>query len=93
MMVLLASAQEASQYTGPGSCSSPSCHGAVQPRSTTSVQQNEYSTWVIKDKHAQAFTVLSNSVSMRIELGDALRERGVRVRVAENGLIALKDAA
>ena len=54
------------KYTGPGSCSSPSCHGAVQPRSTTSVQQNEYSTWVIQDKHAQAFAVLSNPTSVRI---------------------------
>jgi hypothetical protein len=38
----------------------------VQPRATTSVQQNEYSTWVIQDKHAQAFAVLSNPVSVRI---------------------------
>jgi hypothetical protein len=58
--------QEPPKYTGPGSCSSPSCHGAVQPRNTTSVQQNEYSTWVIQDKHAQAFAVLSNPVSVRI---------------------------
>ena len=54
------------KYTGPGSCSSPSCHGGVQPRATTSVQQNEYSTWVIQDKHAQAFAVLSNPTSVRI---------------------------
>ena len=54
------------KYTGPGSCASPSCHGAVQPRATTNVQQNEYSTWVIQDKHAQAFAVLSNPVSVRI---------------------------
>jgi DNA-binding response OmpR family regulator len=41
-----------------------------------------------------AITVLlvDDSVSMRIELGDALRERGVRVRVAENGLVALSAA-
>jgi hypothetical protein len=54
------------KYTGPGSCSSPSCHGGVQPRATTSVQQNEYSTWVIQDKHAQSFAVLSNPISVRI---------------------------
>ena len=36
--------------------------------------------------------LVDDSVSMRIELGDALRERGVRVRVAENGLVALSAA-
>lgn len=36
--------------------------------------------------------LVDDSVSMRIELGDALRARGVRVRVAENGLVALSAA-
>jgi hypothetical protein len=54
------------KYTGPGSCAAPSCHGGVQPRSSTSVLQNEYSTWVIQDKHSRAFAVLSNPVSVRI---------------------------
>jgi hypothetical protein len=38
----------------------------VQPRSTTNVLQNEYSTWVIQDKHSRAFAVLSNPASLRI---------------------------
>ena len=59
-------AAEPPKYTGPGSCAAPACHGAVQPRSATSVQQNEYSTWVIQDKHAQAYSVLSNPTSVRI---------------------------
>lgn len=54
------------KYTGPGSCASPSCHGGVQVRTTTSVQQNEYSTWVVKDKHAHAFAVLTNPVATRM---------------------------
>src|SRR6478672_11154082 len=41
--VLLAQTAEPPKYTGPGSCASPSCHGAVQVRIDTSVQQNEYS--------------------------------------------------
>ena len=49
-----ADAAEPSRYTGPGSCSSPSCHGGVQERSDTSVLQNEYSTWVVRDKHARS---------------------------------------
>ncbi len=57
---------EPPKYTGPGSCASPSCHGGVQIRAETSVQQNEYSIWVVKDKHARAFAVLSNDVAKRI---------------------------
>lgn len=36
--------------------------------------------------------VVDDSVSHRIELGDVLRARGMRVRVAENGLLALSAA-
>ena len=64
--VLLAQAGETPKYTGPGSCASPSCHGGVQVRTTASVQQNEYSTWVVKDKHAHAFAVLTNPVATRM---------------------------
>ena len=53
-------------YTGPGSCSSPSCHGGVQARDQNTVLQNEYSTWVVRDKHAHAFSNLSNPVGTRI---------------------------
>ena len=59
-------AAELPKYTGPGSCSSPSCHGGVQPRADASVQQNEYSTWVVRDKHAQAYAVLSNQFAQRM---------------------------
>ena len=61
-----ADAPERSKYTGPGSCSSPSCHGGVQERSDTTVLQNEYSTWVVRDKHSRAFVNLTNSVGTRM---------------------------
>src|SRR5579863_4997122 len=64
--LLAADANEPSKYTGPGSCSSPSCHGGVQPRNDASVLQNEYSTWVVRDKHAHAFVNLTNPVGTRI---------------------------
>jgi hypothetical protein len=64
--LLGADAPEPSKYTGPGSCSSPSCHGGVQAREITSVLQNEYSTWVVRDKHAHAFINLTNPVGTRI---------------------------
>jgi hypothetical protein len=57
---------EPSKYNGPGSCSSPSCHGGVQARDQTTVLQNEYSTWVVRDKHAHAFVNLTNPVGVRI---------------------------
>src|SRR5229473_2973341 len=65
-VVLAADPAEASKYTGPGSCSSPACHGGVQAREETSVLQNEYSTWVVRDKHAHAYTVLTNPVGTRM---------------------------
>lgn len=36
--------------------------------------------------------LVDDSVTHRLELGDALRARGLRVRVAENGLVALSGA-
>src|ERR1700727_3376858 len=59
-------AADSAGYTGPGSCSSPSCHGGVQARDQTTVLQNEYSTWVVRDKHAHAFSNLTNPVGARI---------------------------
>jgi Cytochrome c554 and c-prime len=60
------SAQEMPKYTGPGSCAAPSCHGGVQARSDTSVLQNEYSTWVVKDKHPHAYEALKSKVAVRM---------------------------
>jgi hypothetical protein len=65
-VLAFAQPQEPNKFNGPGSCASPACHGAVEVRSETPVQQNEYSIWVVKDKHARAFSVLSNDVAKRI---------------------------
>ena len=62
----LRAADGPAQYTGPGSCSSSSCHGGVQPRNETSVLQNEYSTWAVEDKHTHALAVLGNDVAQRM---------------------------
>jgi len=64
--LMAADSVEPSKYTGPGSCSSPSCHGGVQPRDQTTVLQNEYSVWVVRDKHAHAFENLTNPVGTRV---------------------------
>jgi hypothetical protein len=54
------------KYNGPGGCASSSCHGSIQARQITRVGQNEYSIWAGQDKHARAYQVLSNAVSLRI---------------------------
>jgi hypothetical protein len=59
-------AHNISKYLGPGSCSAAACHGNIAPQKTTSVQQNEYSTWVVQDRHAAAFRALQNPVSQRM---------------------------
>ncbi len=53
-------------YNGPGGCAASSCHGSVQPKTTTRIFQNEYTIWIAQDKHARAFAVLHNNVSERI---------------------------
>ena len=54
------------KYVGPGSCSAGACHGGIQPRSTTKVLQNEYSTWITSDKHAHAYTALTEPLGRQM---------------------------
>src|SRR6204780_5847195 len=56
----------AGKYNGPGGCAASSCHGSVQPKTTTPIFQNEYTIWIAQDKNARAFSVLQNDVSRRI---------------------------
>jgi hypothetical protein len=55
-----------SSYTGPGSCAAASCHGSVRPVAGSRIQQTEYNTWVLQDKHARAAEVLGSALSLRI---------------------------
>src|SRR5579863_2961686 len=43
------------KYIGHGSCAATSCHGSVKPVAGSRILQNEYSTWIVKDKHSRAF--------------------------------------
>ncbi len=56
----------AGKFNGPGGCAASSCHGSVQPKTTTRIYQDEYSIWIGQDKHARAFAALRNPVSVRI---------------------------
>jgi len=59
-------APPAARYTGPGSCASTTCHGSVSPRTDNRVLQNEYSTWIVKDKHSKAYASLQGNVGERM---------------------------
>jgi hypothetical protein len=63
---LLAQAGQPSKYIGPGSCAATSCHGSVKPVAGSRILQNEYSTWIIKDKHSHAYQVLTGEVAERM---------------------------
>jgi hypothetical protein len=57
-----------SKYIGPGSCSASACHGGVAPAKNSRILQNEFSTWVVQDKHAQAYDALQNPIARRMGL-------------------------
>ncbi len=61
-----AETQGVGKYTGPGSCASTSCHGSISPRNDTDVLQNEYSTWIVKDKHSKSYQSLTGNVGERM---------------------------
>ena len=61
-----AQSDQAPRYTGPGSCASTTCHGSITPRSENRVLQNEYSTWIVKDKHSKAYSSLKGEVGERM---------------------------
>jgi hypothetical protein len=56
----------AGKYIGPGSCASSSCHGSIQPRIENRVLQNEYSTWIVKDKHSRSYAALTSNIGERM---------------------------
>jgi outer membrane murein-binding lipoprotein Lpp len=65
--VFLSAAEvDGAKYIGPGSCAATSCHGSVKPVADSRILQNEYSTWIIKDKHSKAFQALTGDIGERI---------------------------
>jgi hypothetical protein len=57
---------ESAKYIGPGSCAATSCHGSVKPVADSRILQNEYSTWIIKDKHSKAYQALTGDIGERM---------------------------
>ena len=63
---LLSAQSEPIKYIGPGSCAATSCHGSVKPIAGSRIFQNEYSTWIIQDKHSRAYQALTGDVGERM---------------------------
>ena len=63
---LLSAQNESIKYIGPGSCAATSCHGSVKPIAGSRILQNEYSTWIIKDKHSRAYQALTGETGERM---------------------------
>src|SRR5258705_7258126 len=63
---LIAAENEPIKYIGPGSCAATSCHGSVKPVAGSRILQNEYSTWILKDKHSRAYQALTGDVGERM---------------------------
>jgi len=57
---------EPAKYIGPGSCAATSCHGSVKPVAGSRIYQNEYSTWILYDKHSRAYGALTGEVGERM---------------------------
>src|SRR5215469_6742714 len=64
--LLRAQEKEPVKYIGPGSCAATSCHGSVKPIGGSRILQNEYSTWILKDKHSRAYQALTGDVGERM---------------------------
>jgi Cytochrome c554 and c-prime len=65
-VIFAQTSQGTGKYTGPGSCASSACHGSITAQNVNEVLQNEYSTWIVKDKHAQSYKALTGAVGERM---------------------------
>jgi hypothetical protein len=54
------------RFIGPGSCAATSCHGSVKPVAGSRILQDEYSTWILRDKHSRAYQALTGEVGERM---------------------------
>jgi len=64
--LFFAAENEPIKYIGPGSCAATSCHGSVKPVAGSRILQNEYSTWIIQDRHSRAYQALTGEVGERM---------------------------
>jgi hypothetical protein len=69
------------QYVGVGSCVNSGCHGSTEPLNASNVLQNEFYTWLNKDRHAGAYNILLNDRSARIARNMRLKNKAWEEKV------------
>jgi hypothetical protein len=62
-------------YIGVGSCVNSGCHGSTEPLNASPVLQNEFYTWLNKDRHAGAYNILLTDRSARIARNMRLKNK------------------
>ena len=71
-------------YIGVASCVNSGCHGATHPLNANRVLQNEYYTWLNRDRHARAYNILYNERSARIAKNMRLKQAAYKEAVCLN---------
>ena len=64
------------RFIGAGGCASSNCHGATSPASPdeSRILGYEYTVWSVRDRHSQAYSVLSENRSKRMAQILAIRD-------------------
>ncbi|MFL6247523.1 MAG: multiheme c-type cytochrome [Thermoanaerobaculia bacterium] len=68
-------------YIGVGSCVNSGCHGSTEPLNASGVLQNEFYTWLNKDRHAGAYNILLTDRSARIARNMHLKNKAWEEKV------------
>jgi hypothetical protein len=68
-------------YEGVASCVNSGCHGSTEPLNAAHILQNEYYTWLTRDRHAQAYNILFNERSARVARNMRLKGKAYQENV------------
>ena len=62
-------------HLGVASCAASACHGKISAQAGNDVDLNEYRTWLLSDRHSQAFRILqsakSGAIAGKLGIADA----------------------
>src|SRR5258706_15759437 len=63
------------RHLGVASCAASACHGKIAAQTHVNVALNEYRTWLLSDRHSQAFRILqsakSGAIAGKLGIADA----------------------
>src|SRR5258706_10954383 len=62
-------------HLGVASCAASACHGKIAALTNVNVALNEYRTWLLSDRHSQAFRILqppkAGAIAAKLRLAEA----------------------